>query len=436
MAATETTRSKEYIRFVVILMGLISLMDNYLAQVELGVLKYMAYDLGISVNELNFYFMIYGVIAFAVFFISWFTDAAGRKKGLMLLVLMMGIPSVLLPAVNPTGTAGIHVAAILYSLITMATLANTWQIPVAEEAPAKNRGKLGALAFLIGLIPIYAILGPVIARPETPIPLPDFADDKPGWGWGWEWAYGLWGLIFMVLCLLLLAFVFKEPERWVKAREQRQNKLMDIKKALKLMTRKDWLYALVLAGVYFIWSAAFKMGTLQFQNFYSDASISAVRTGGIDQYNSLYLIVGGLLTPVGALLSGLFLDKIGRKWTLVIGCIGSIASFIIVAITFHYVAMWGIFLCMPIVLGWITVYFAEIFPTKIRATCMGIVVTISRAAYVAGPGLASLAGVLGWPAYWVFTGLLMIIPLLSLLVKPYEAMHKTIEEIESQRDAK
>ncbi len=98
--------------------------------------------------------------------------------------------------------------------------------------------------------------------------------------------------------------------------------------------------------------------------------------------------------------------------------------------------MWGIFLCMPIVLGWITVYFAEIFPTKIRGTCMGVVVTISRAAYVAGPGLASLSGGFGWTAYWIFAGLLMIIPLLSLLVKPYEAMHKTIEEIETNRDGK
>ncbi len=403
-------RPKGYVRFVVVLMGLISLLDNYLAQVELYVIDDMVSDWQIPKNELLLLISAFGVITFAVFFISWITDAFGRRKGLILLVLCLGIPATLL-IFTPSGPAGMNIGIVLYSLITMATLANTWEIPVAEEAPPKKRGLFGGIAFLMGLLPFYAIVGPRISQALN-----------------WKYAYGLWGIIFMIICIPLLIFKFKEPERWVKSKTQRKNKLLNIKQALRSMTKRDWLYILVLSGVYFMWSAIFKMGTLSFRGYYISLELGP-------QYDSTYLPIGGVLTVVGALLSGFLMDKVGRRLTLVIGCGGSIASFIILSQTGSPAAMWGIFIFMPIILAWITVYFTEIFPTKIRGTCMGTVVTFSRVAYIAGPALASLY-IIGWSNFWILAGLLMIIPLLALLVKPYEAMGKTIEEIESKRDAK
>lgn len=407
------TRPMNYVKFVVLLMGLISLMDNYLAQVELGVFTYMAADLGYTAatqNQLLLLISAYGVLAFAVFFISWATDALGRKKGLIILVLAMGLPAAFLP-LTPSGPAGLHASILLYSLITMATLANVWEIPVAEEAPPEKRGLYGALAFLMGMIPVYAILGPSIAE-----------------SLGWKWAYALWGIIFMVICLTLLLTKFKETERWERTKADRGHAFLKIKHALKTLSRRDWLYVLLMAGVYFMWSAVFKMGTLRFQDYYNSLGL-------LEEYNDVYLIVGGLLTVVGALLAGVFMDKIGRRNTLIVGCGGSILSLVMLAFTGSPVALWGVFLFMPLVLAWITVYFTEIFPTKIRGTCMGIVVTISRAAYVVGPALASLYLPLGWQTYWILAGLLMLIPLAALAVKPYEAMGKTIEEIEVHRDA-
>ncbi len=407
MNETETTRPKEYVTFVVVLMGLIAFMDNYLSQVELGVMSFMIADFGV---DPTFLIAILGVIAFAVFFISWATDALGRKKGLVLLVLVLGLPPVLL-LFTPSGPDGLYPSIILYSIMTMGTLANTWEIPVAEESPSKKRGLYGALAFLIGLIPIYAILGPRIAE-----------------ALGWKWAYALIAMIMMAVCLPLLLKKFKETERWQKSKDKREN-LLNLKGALKEMTRKDWKYALMMALVYFIWGVAFKGGTLRFQVYYADLGLQT-------EYDKIYLTVGGLLTVVGALLSGLLMDKIGRKKTLAVGCIGSIASFVIIAFTASPIALWGIFCFMPMVLAFITVYIAEIFPTKIRGTCTGVVVTLSRASYMVGPALAFTSNFMPWEAYWVIVGLLMIIPLFILLIKPYEAMHKTIEEIETNRDGK
>jgi MFS family permease len=411
MNATETVggeRPKKYVTTVVLIMGLIALMDNFLSQLEIGVIGYMVIDFGIDPTLL---FAIFGIIAFAVFFVSWFTDAFGRRKGLILLVLVLGIPSTLL-LLTPSGPAGLYPSVILYSIMTMGTLANTWEIPVAEESPAKKRGLYGAIAFLIGLVPIYAIIGPRVAE-----------------ALGWKWAYGLFSIIMMGVCIPLLLFSFKETDRWLNSKNQLKNKTLSFITALKSISRKDWKYIMIFSIVYFIWGVSFKGGTLRFQLFFASFGDQAA-------YDKVYLLVGGLLTVVGALLSGLLLDKIGRKKTLVVGCVGSIVSFILVGPTRSPVALWGIFCFMPMVLAFITVYLAEIFPTKIRSTCTGVVVTFSRFSYIVGPALAFMSNFVDWSIYWIFIGLLMIIPLLALLMRPYEAMNKTLEEIEANRDGK
>lgn len=415
-------RPKGYVTFVVILMGIISQLDNYLALVESAVIREMAIDLygldpGISViptgilADLRGWIAIYGVIAFAVFFLSWFNDAFGRKKGLILLVLMLGIPSILL-GFTPAGPQSFHLALLLYSIVTMATIANTWEIPVAEEAPPEKRGLLGALAFLFGLIPVYAFVADDIAA-----------------NLGWKWSFGLVAGILMVVSLVMLLGWFKETNRWLKSKEERDHKLMDIKQAFKSMNKKDCIYMLILGMVYFIWSTSFKVATLGVEDFF------AFR-GMITEFDDYILTVGGLLTMFGALAAGLIMDKLGRNKALVIGVIGATISYVFLGLTASPVAMWGVYFSMPMVLAWITVYFAEIFPTKTRATCMGVVVTISRAAYVVGPALSAalLIAFPDWIGYWIVGGVLMLVPLLALLIKPFESKLKTIEEIENERD--
>jgi MFS family permease len=412
MNATDTTaggeRPKKYVTTVLLIMGLIAFMDNFLSQLELGVMSYMVADFGTDPTLL---IALFGFIAFAVFFVSWFTDAFGRKKGLILLVLVLGVPSALL-LITPDGPAGLYPSVILYSIMTMGTLANTWEIPVAEESPAKKRGLYGAIAFLIGLIPIYALVGPRIAAAI-----------------GWKWAYGLFSIIMMCVCIPLLLYSFKETDRWLNSKKDLKEKRLSFITALKSISRKDWKYVIIFAMVYFIWGVVFKGGTLRFQLFFASF-------GEQEKYDKIYLIVGGLLTVVGALLSGILLDKIGRRKTLIVGCVGSIVSFVLIGPTQSPAPLWGVFCFMPMVLAFITVYLAEIFPTKIRSTCTGVVVTLARFSYVVGPAIAFMSNLVEWPVYWIILGLLMIIPLLALLMKPYEAMHKTLEEIETNRDGK
>ena len=152
------------------------------------------------------------------------------------------------------------------------------------------------------------------------------------------------------------------------------------------------------------------------------------------QFRSI-LLIAGLFVMGGAILSGILMDKLGRNGTMIIGCTGSMIGFIGLGITGSPIFFWVGYLFMPVILGWIMVYFAEIFPTKIRSTAVGISATAARASYVIGPLVAALL-LFTYPTmegFWIWAGIFMIIPLATLLIKPYETKGKVLEEVQEER---
>ena len=81
------------------------------------------------------------------------------------------------------------------------------------------------------------------------------------------------------------------------------------------------------------------------------------------------------------------------------------------------------------------IYLAEIFPTEIRLTSIGVCVIGARFGYVIGPILAAvlLSMFSSMDGFWIVGGLLMLIPLLTLASKPFETKGKSLEEIEIAR---
>jgi MFS family permease len=398
--------SKGYMIFLVILMGLVSQMDSWLSLIETKAVPGVLASFGISAGEFAFKQGIFGIIVFGVFFIAWFADAFGRKRGMIALVLVMGVPAILVVFLS----SSVHVFLLLYSIIIMGTTSNLWEVPIAEVAPAKRRGLNGSLAFLIGVVPLYAIIG--IRIIDT---------------YGWRWGYGVM-FFFMVLLLFLLSFM-KESRRWKDVAESRGNKRLGVIAALKKLKRQDAKYIVVATVVYLAWTIAFKMATtfggIYFVNVlkYSDS-----------QFNSI-LTIAGLLLPVSAIISGVLLDKVGRTFVLIVGSVGSLACFAALGLTAIPVFYQGIYFFMAMVLAWIYVYLAEIFTTEVRATSIGVCVTGARLGYVVGPLLASLltSRFPSMRGFWIICGALMLAPLLTLLAKPLETRGKTLEDIEVQR---
>ena len=378
-------RSRGYMVFLIILMGLVSQMDSWLSLIETKAVPDILAGFALSASEFAFYQGIFGIIVFGVFFIAWFADAFGRKIGMLTLVLVMGVPAILIVFLS----SNIYVFLLLYSIIIMGTTSNLWEVPISEEAPAKRRGLNGSIAFLIGVIPLYAIIGSRIID-----------------SYGWRWGYGAM-FIFMLVLIVLLLFM-KEPQRWKK---------------------QDAKYIVIATVVYLAWTISFKMATT-FGGFY----FVEVLKYSDSQFNSI-LTIAGLLLPVSAIISGVLLDKVGRKFVLVVGSVGALICFVGLGLTAIPVFYQAIYFFMAMVLAWIYVYLAEIFTTEVRSTSIGVCVTGARLGYVFGPLLASLLTSL-FPTmngFWIVGGLLMIAPLLTLFAKPLETRGKTLEDIEVQR---
>ncbi len=405
---TFTQRSKGYLIFLTIFLGLIAQLDQYLNLVETSISQRILTEYSMSLQDFLFWQGIYGLITMLVFFLNWGMDAFGRKKGLIILVLFMGIPALMIPLVNPT----FHLFMLLYAIVIMGTLSNAWEIPMSEEAPPKSRGKYGSLVFLIGLIPLYALIGDDIAE-----------------AWGWRWCYGIMAILMVVI--LALMFWFREPERWEKSKLKRGRSRFNLIASLKCLTRKDVVYILVATLVYGLWNISFKMATTANQPYVMSFGYS------FDQYQT-FLTIGGLMTMVAAIVGAFALDRFGRNKVMLIGCVGATISYILFGTIGKAgvpIAMIMVFFFMPIILVWILVYFAEIFPTDVRGTSVGMLNIGSRLSYVAGPllGFALLAAGLDYTGYYIIAGLFLLVPLLALLLKPYETKCKTLEEIECER---
>jgi len=139
--------------------------------------------------------------------------------------------------------------------------------------------------------------------------------------------------------------------------------------------------------------------------------------------------------PISALISGILLDKIGRNVVLIIGSLGSVVCLLALGLTGITYAYQAAYFFMAMVLAWIYVYFAGIFPTEVRATSIGVCVTGARFGYVFGPLIASVLLTM-FPlmdGFWIVAGLIMLVPLVALLFKPLETKGKTLEEIEVER---
>jgi MFS family permease len=402
--------------FLVVVMGLVSQMDSWLSLIETkalpGIITEFWAPIDDAARELartEFLFLqgIFGVIVFGVFFIAWFADAYGRKKGMIVLVVTMGLPTILIVFLS----INVYVFLLLYSVVIMATTSNLWEVPISEEAPAKSRGLYGSMAFLIGVIPLYALLGVEVIN-----------------GFGWKWGYGV--MFFLMLLLMVLLYYMKEPQRWKDTAAARENVRLGVMDALRKLRKEDRKYIIIATLVYLAWTISFKMATTLGGEYFTE-----VLTYSVQDFDGI-LRIAGLLLPVSALISGVLLDKAGRNVVLIIGSLGSVACLIALGLTGSPVTYQAAYFFMAMVLAWIYVYLAEIFKTEVRSTSIGVCVTGARFGYVVGPLLASLLTAMfpaDWIGLWIFAGLLMLVPLFTLLGKPLETKGKTLEEIEVER---
>jgi len=405
-------RSRNYLLYMIIFMGLVAIMDQYLSTIKTTALPYILEEYKVTASQFSYLEAIYMAFTFLIFLLNGLTDIIGRRLSILILILIMGLASFGVLYFTPS----IHWFMVMYTLAIFATVSNIWTIPVSEESPAEKRAKYISVVYIIGLIPLQAILPPLLMNTM---------------GLSWKWMYGIM-FIFMVPLLIMWAFM-KETNRFeIIQKERKEGTRKNHFFGLGVIDKKDIRYIIISASIWLSW--------LTYQFFYYWAGYYFMTLHGytLSQW-SMVLLVTLIVAMVGGYLSGYIMDKIGRKPALIAGCIG--LSMVLVLMGFGE----GFLLPVAAVLmgfftsftyTWIVVYIPEVFPTERRGACMGWTTTVARISYVIGPLLTgfflNLFPTMEW--FWAVGAVIILIPIaIVFFLNPSETKTQELEEIEVAR---
>ena len=234
--------------------------------------------------------------------------------------------------------------------------------------------------------------------------------------------------------LLLIApwFWMKETKRWNTQREELKIKKQRTRfwETIKLLTKRDWIFVLIIGGIYICWNIAFKMATGTVATFFID-----IQSFTSERFEFI-LIFAGIATILGALSIGIIMEKLGRMFAFIFSSVGAAAAYLGLALHGHYVFMIFIYYFMACFLGFLLVYIPEIFSTKIRGTATGMSLTLSRLGYVVGPLIASAIiftkTATSFMILYIVAGVIVLVPIITLLFNKYEPKGKTLETIQEE----
>lgn len=411
-SASSQPRPRSYLTYLIVLMGLVAVMDQYLSTVKTTAIPYIIEEYGIPAARFSWYESLYLIATFFIFLLNGLNDIIGRRLSILILVLLMGLSSLGIVLITPS----FHVFMVLYTVMMFTTVSNMWAIPISEESPADMRAKYVSIVYVIGLIPLQALLPPLLVDTL---------------GLSWKWMYGVM-FLFMLPVIALWAFMH-ETQRYVTIREERrQGARKRHLFGLGVIDRRDFRYIAISASIWLSWLVYSVL------YFWAGYYFMTIKGYTLAQW-SMVLLATLIMAMLGGVAGGWLMDRLGRRPALILGCVGlavfvSLMGFAEGALLPALAIISGFFTSFSYT--WIVVYVPEVFPTERRGACMGWTTTVARVSYVVGPALAAVLlqtfPNMDW--FWVATGLIMVIPIvIILLFNPYETKTKELEEIESSR---
>jgi MFS family permease len=398
--------------YLIVLMGLVAVMDQYLSMIKTTAIPYIIEAYGISASDFSWYEALYLATTFLIFLLNGLNDIIGRRLSILILVLLMGLGSLGIVLFTPTLT----LFMVFYTIVMFTTVSNMWAIPVSEESPAQKRAKYVSFVYVIGLIPLQAILPPLILDVL---------------GLSWKWMYGA-GFVIMIPVLAMWTRM-KETSRYgIIQKERRAGVRKRHLYGLGAIDRDDLRYIAISASIWLCWLI------YSFLYFWAGYYFMNVHGYTLGQW-SLVLLGTLLMAIAGGVSSGRIMDRIGRVPALIAGCIVLAAVLVVLG----YATGWllpvaamitGFFTSFTYT--WIVVYVPEVFPTERRGACMGWTTTVARVSYVVGPALAALL-LERFPTmegFWLVAAGVVLVPAVIIwLVNPYETKTRELEEIEVKR---
>jgi len=412
IALARQTPGRRYLLYLIALMGLVAVMDQYLSTIKTTAIPYIIQEYGITASGFSWLEALYLIPTFFIFVLNGLNDLIGRRLSILVLILLMGLSALAIVLFTPT----VHLFMAFYAMATLTTVSNMWTIPVSEESPAARRAKYVSIVYVIGLIPLQALLPPLLMN---------------ALGLNWKWMYGV---IFVLMIPVIVLWLFmQETARYQVVKEERRTgERTRHVFGLGVINRQDLRYIAISASIWICWL----VNSLLY--FWGGYYFMTVKGYTFSQW-TLVLLATLIMAMIGGVTGGWIMDRLGRRVGLMIGCLGLTVT----------LGSWGFLSgpALPIVAAvtgffisfaytWIVVYIPEVFPTERRGTCMGWTTTVARVSYVAGPALAAVLleafPTMQW--FWVIAGLIMVVPVIIILaLNPYETKTRELEEIEVRR---
>lgn len=365
------------------------------------------------------------------FSLGYLTDLKGRRY-LFLWDMVLFIVFTFLSAIA-TNFIEILIFRLLLGIAIGADYAISPTI-ISEFSPARHRGKLltvNGISWFFGAAGSYAI-GAVLA------PLGDMS---------WRYMFAL-GIIPAVI-VILLRFSIPESPRWLVLQGKKEQAEKSLKKigidtigkiekisekvSYRTLFRQPYLSSTIFISVFwFSLDAATFAIALQGPTVLVSLGLTEASAAGIAS-------VIAFLAIIGAIMTFLLVDRVGRKPITVIGFAGMVVTLIGASIVLG-TSKDILFIVILLVIFEISqefgpgitnsIYPQELFPTNVRATAQGYGTTISRIGALVGIfGFYAVTGFSGYAGGMILLAAISAVGLVSTIVLGIETKGKSLEEL-------
>lgn len=301
-------------------------------------------------------------------------DIKGRKKALVLSVILMAISTVGMGLIPTHATIGMAAPILLTFMRLLQGLSVGGELTtsisfIVEKAPPGRRGYYGAWTTFSAVLGI--LIGSAVGAAIESIFTTDQISD---WVWRLPFLLGF----FLGLYSLILRESVSESETFEKLKESGQT----IKSPLAVAFKSHGKTMLKMFGTLWIFSVGFYMPFIYLPTYLSteDKIPMAIAL----DINSLAMVLLLILTIVFGIIS----DKIGRKKVLILGSIGFIVSAVPVYYLFATQNDLWVFAGMAVFAffsaagqGVVPAFISEHFPGNIRVSAMSFSYNVAVAVF-------------------------------------------------------
>lgn len=287
-------------------------------------------------------------------------DKLGRRRGLILSVTLMAIPTFAIGVLPDYAAIGATASVLLVLLRILQGLSvggeyTTSIVFLVENSPPNRRAfhaSWGAWGAVAGILTGSAV-GALVANLLSP-------DQVTSWGWRLPFLLGL---------VIGLAGLYLRRQNV----QQDEVPVSDVKSPVIEAFRDHWRAILKVAGINIVMAATFYACFVYVTTWLQEtAHVSSAKSLNINSLNMFLLL---LFIPLAAMLA----DRLGRKPMLISGTIGVLLfAYPLFSLMHHddsltvFLGQFGFVVFMSMILGTYPATIAEMLPSRVRVSALSI----------------------------------------------------------------